>query len=153
MVADSTLYGWDSSGTVFSVAATTGEENWTVTSVGETTIPDGPLLKEDVLYVSGGDGLTAINATDGTTVLGTDITGSSPKIMDTTLYISGSDVVAINASDGSVAWKNVQIFSVQDQPPVVSEDYVFVNSTETLYALDRESVILNGSTVGVGLTG
>lgn len=139
VVADSTVYAWDSSGTVFSLAATTGEENWTVTSVGETTIPDIPLLDDGVLYVSGGEGVSAINASDGSEVWETDITGSSPKIMDTTLYINGSDVVAINTSDGSVAWKNEDIFSVRNQPPAVSKDYVFVSSTETLYALDRES--------------
>lgn len=139
VVADSTLYGWDSSGSVFSLGATTGEENWTFDSVGETTIPDSPLLDDDTLYVSGGDGVTAINATDGTKVWETDITGSPPKKMGDTVYIVGSDVVAINTSDGSVAWKNEEIFSVRSQPPAVTEEYVFVSSTETLYALDADS--------------
>jgi len=135
VVADSNVYASDSSGTVFSLDAATGEENWTVSSAG-TDSSTFPLVDDETLYISGEESLVAIAVSDGSVRWEAGVTGSAPKKQGDYIYIAGSDVAAVNANDGSIHWKNEDVFSVRQQPPAISDTSVFVCTHESLFALD-----------------
>jgi len=131
-------------GVVLSLDATTGEENWNFSNIGE--LDTVPTFADGSLYVATEEpALHAIDPSIGTRQWRESLNGSptSPVYADGVLYFGADDnyVYAHDADGGEELW-NFQTGGSVVAPPVVVEGRVYAASTDgILYALGEGSGI------------
>jgi outer membrane protein assembly factor BamB len=110
-----TVYAVGYSGTVYSLAASSGSENWSVDLYSESGAASSPVVVAGIVYVASNaaaysGAVYALQASSGniqwTTALGSS-TESSPTVANGTIYIGCDDnnLYALNAATGAVEWK------------------------------------------------
>lgn len=139
VVAEETVYVGTDEGTIAAVAAATGTERWTA-DIPVDSVQGMPALDVDsgALYAPGDDGLVRLDVTDGSVVWTSEIGASDPVLADGRLYVGAIDVAAVDTDDGSVVWRDDDIYTPAGRPPAVADGTVFVPGTESLFALDAE---------------
>ncbi|WP_165875277.1 right-handed parallel beta-helix repeat-containing protein [Natrarchaeobius chitinivorans] len=142
-VADGTVFIGDRVGTVYALGAADGTEKWTFQSDSGTNIPTSPTVDDGTVYVPvdnvvpefGGDvtrWTTEVHALDAETgaeiwdePFGDDYEGAgitaAPTVHDGTIYVPGGDseLFAIDADDGSEAWRFDSSSMIRSSPTVV----------------------------------
>ncbi len=123
--------------------AATGNEQWRYDtgSVSKGT----PAIADGRVFIAARDGLHAIDAADGSQQFvvpdGRNEWGV-PAVADGTVYIvnstaDGSELLAIDAMDGTIRWRK-SAGGMDDSPPVVTKDAVFVGIGNTVVGLDPD---------------
>jgi outer membrane protein assembly factor BamB len=105
----------------------------------------GAAIAKGVLYV-GADYLYALNAANGTLLwksdfmLGTGTADTSPVIANGVVYTGGSnyDLVAVDASSGSLLWKYTTSYGIGSDTPTVANGILYVGTAQKPTALDAE---------------
>lgn len=143
-VVDGTLYFASFHGDVHALDVTDGSEEW-VFDTGTWETYSQPTVYEGIVYVganTGGGGLWAIDASDGTEVwssIGDDAFRSSPTVVDGVVYIGSYDgtLYAVDASTGSIVWEFTDPTDSLLSSPTVENGVVYIGCDDgTLYAVN-----------------
>ena len=127
-------------GTVYALDGPTGKMRWSA-SVGCCVFDQGPAERNGVVYqLSTAHTLTALRATDGTTLW------SVPAFAVGTVAVSGGlvlysdypNLVAVNADTGATVWQAPVLMVQPTGSPAVANGLVYVQGG-TLLALDASS--------------
>ncbi len=129
---------------IYALDSTSGKIRWE--NVTEGQVISSPAVWEDTVFVGSMSATGSFYALDLKTgkirwKKGLEPIGSSPAIVDRTLYVGGvnGNVYALAAQDGTVLWK-FQTKSLIISSPAVTAQTVYIASTDgNLYAIDRTS--------------
>jgi outer membrane protein assembly factor BamB len=123
--------------------AVNGDELWNYTTGGY--VWSSPAVADGLVYAAAAfDGdFFALNAESGKLIWNFSVgemTTSSPAVVDGVIYIGSSDknVYALNAADGAKIWNFTTDGDVSS--PVLSNDILYVCSSDNVYALGTSSL-------------
>lgn len=105
----------------------------------EKSVSDYAAIANDVLYLNGKDGLSAVDIVTGNTLWSnTDLAGSiSITAEDNVVYVAGySNFHAVNAANGEIIWSYDSRISPYGAP-LVGDELVYVSEQSDLYALNK----------------
>lgn len=108
-VAEGTTFAVDESGALYALDALTGELFWEmpfdVRYETKWHVPS-PVASDGAVYVSGPDDrFYAVDATDGSIRWTAEGHFDPPAIAGSTLYVAGSDLLALDAVSGETMWR------------------------------------------------
>ena len=106
-VTDETAYAVDAEGTVYALAAETGEKRWDQ-SVADSTRVGAPVVGDDGLYLPTGDGVVALDPADGSDLWDWEADtdgGRDIAVAEGTVYVIDRESCrALATSDGTEQW-------------------------------------------------
>jgi outer membrane protein assembly factor BamB len=125
----------------YAMNASTGEVIWNSSRLRSSS---SPAVVNGLHYICSGSSVLARNATTGTTVWQSDISGGggcSPVVVDDTVYVSDYGYAcALDALNGSLKWTRELFVSATNNSPAVADGIVYVGCCDhTFYALDAET--------------
>jgi outer membrane protein assembly factor BamB len=125
------------SGGVISMKAKTGKTRWRVRLAGVNSGRIG--VQDDVVYVSTGNGLYALDAATGAQLwtFSGHFDGGGVVIAGGTVFVGGVVVYAINAATGQEEWQHDALWG--NWWPIVANGVVYMRNTDQLLALDADT--------------
>ncbi|WP_267643231.1 Ig-like domain-containing protein [Haloarchaeobius amylolyticus] len=128
------VYVATDAGTLYSLDASTGTEQWSTTLTASSNyFVSSPVLADGTVYIADGSEMHAVDATSGSiswTAPATfdGYTGVSPALANGTLYFGGAGTLsALDASGAGYVW-NYSVCADLDPSPAVADGTVYVGS-------------------------
>lgn len=122
---------------VVAVDQLTGIGRWRFTPADSSPLTTTPAVSGDVVFATGGNSVFALDKTTGhelwRTDLGDQINISAPSVAGNTIYVGGTSLSALRASDGHLRWS--AHVGVDVTMPAIANNRVFVNSEDPLFGL------------------
>ena len=116
----------------------TGIGRWRFTPSDFSPVTNTPAVFRDVVFVTGGNSVFALNKTTGDelwrTNLGQQFNISAPSVAGNTVYVGGTGLYALRASDGHLRWSQ-SMAGVNISMPAIAHNRVFVNSEDPQFGL------------------
>jgi outer membrane protein assembly factor BamB len=116
----------------------TGTARWRFTPSDFSPLTNTPAVFRDVVFVTGGNSVFALDRTTGHelwhTNLGQQFNISAPSIARDTVYVGGTGLYALRASDGHLRWSQ-SMAGVNVSMPAIAHNKVFVNSEDPQFGL------------------
>jgi outer membrane protein assembly factor BamB len=146
-IVDGTVYVAGGDRHLYAIDAADGTEQWNFET--DSLSLYSPMVVGNTVYIPDEGTARALNANDGTEQWSFDREGiwygSSPIVVDDTLYIGGSDgtVYALNTADGTVRWSLETDASLRN--PVVANGRIYIGGR------NRESDDFDGVLYGIDI--
>jgi len=143
-VANGIVYVGGEIRNIYALDAKAGVPVWVYDTEGTYSSPS---VRNGLVYLGWGDGVGALNASDGARVWGYISNGSvlsSPAVDDAAVYFGSYDynVYAVSASTGAELW-SYKTGSYVDSSPAKANGVVYVGSQDgNVYALDAHTGVL-----------
>ncbi len=129
----------DDSGTIFGVAAGSGNGRWELSMEG--SIDSGPATGEDRFYIVDNVGNVRAVATDGETLWEGEVSGLTEGAVTAgggSIYVGSEGIHALDAETGEQQWVTTERSWV-DSGPVIGDESVFTTTRDgTVAAFDRD---------------
>jgi outer membrane protein assembly factor BamB len=113
-------------------------QHWRFHSADFRRLTTTPAIANGVVFVTGENSVFALDGVTGKklwrTNLGPQANISSPSIANGIVYIGGTALYALSATDGHLIWKN-QSVGVNVSTPAIANGRVFVNSQDPSFGL------------------
>jgi outer membrane protein assembly factor BamB len=123
---------------VVAVDQLTGIGRWRFTPSDFSPVTNTPAVFRDVVFATGGNSVFALDKTTGNelwrTDLGPQFNISAPSVAENTVYVGGTGLYALRASDGHLRWSQTMA-GVNVSMPAVAHNKVFVNSEDPQFGL------------------
>lgn len=136
-VDENTVYFTDG----FEVVAldqSTGVQRWRFAPSDSSPITNTPAVLRNVVFATGGNSVFALDRTTGhelwRTDLGPQFNISAPSVSENTVYVGGTGLYALRASDGRLRWSQTMA-GVNVSMPAIVHNKVFVNSEDPQFGL------------------
>ncbi len=141
-VSSSTAY--DTNGSDLQATSQSGAVVWKFTPPDFLPLTNTPAVSHGTVYVTGGDTIFAVRASDGTLLWRRTLKGefdenflSAPSVnaLGTTVYVGGTclGLFALNAETGATKWRGV--VGAGESTPAVANGKVYVNSEDPVFGL------------------
>lgn len=114
----------------------TGIGRWRFTPSDFSPLTNTPAVFHDVVFVTGGNSVFALDKTTGHELWRTNLgpeAVSAPSVAENTVYVGGTGLHALRASDGHLRWS--AHVGVHVSTPAIAHNKVFVNSEDPLFGL------------------
>jgi outer membrane protein assembly factor BamB len=125
-------------GDAVAVGQGAGVPRWRFTPADFSPVTNTPAIANGVVYVTGGNSVFALNEKTGQRIwrknLGQQTNISAPSVADGTVYVGGSGLYALSASDGHILWKKFTV-GVNVSTPAITSNKVYVNSEDPDFGL------------------
>jgi outer membrane protein assembly factor BamB len=122
---------------VVAVNQLTGTALWRFAPGDSSPLTNTPAIFRDMVFATGGNSVFALDKTTGhelwRTDLGDQINISAPSVAGNTVYVGGTSLSALRASDGHLRWS--AHVGVDVTMPAIANNRVFVNSEDPLFGL------------------
>jgi outer membrane protein assembly factor BamB len=123
---------------VVAVDQLTGIGRWRFTPSDFSPVTNTPAVFRDVVFATGGNSVFALDKTTGNelwrTDLGPQFNISAPSVAENTVYVGGTGLYALRASNGHLRWSQTMA-GVNVSMPAVAHNKVFVNSEDPQFGL------------------
>jgi outer membrane protein assembly factor BamB len=142
IIEDNVLFA-DSYGNVYSLAMSTGQEQWRLKFSNESFLSS---FYDENIYLTSGDNCYAVKRNNHSIVWTFASKGkitSAPVFSNNTVYVSSWDnyIYALDAETGEVKWKYQTGWGF-DCSPAVSNGFIFVGAMDNnLYAFDEDGIL------------
>jgi outer membrane protein assembly factor BamB len=135
LVRDGKVYVASEGGLVEAVGTETGEQQWSSRlGTEESPIPWIQAITDDLLYVSVGTTLMAVDVATGTTRWDVPTAGTGPLIDGDAVYVTDDEgrLTALDARSGKRRWRSVATNSVA----TIADGVLYVAGGSRVYAID-----------------
>jgi outer membrane protein assembly factor BamB len=116
----------------------TGQQRWRFTAADFNPLTNTPAIADGVVYVTGGNAVFALDQATGKKLwrhnLEFQANISAPSVSEGIVYVGGTGLYALSATDGHIIWKNNSV-GVNVSTPAVAAGKVFVNSQDPNFGL------------------
>ena len=123
---------------VVAVDQVTGIGRWRFTPSDFSPVTNTPAVFHDMVFVTGGNSVFALDRMTGHelwhTTLGPQSNISAPSVAENTVYVGGTGLYALRASDGHLRWSQ-NMAGVSITMPAIAHNTVFVNSEDPQFGL------------------
>ncbi len=124
---------------VVAVDQSTGIGRWRFTPSDFSPVTNTPAVFRDMVFVTGGNSVFALDTTTGHELWRTDVGPqfkniSAPSVAGNTVYVGGTGLFALSASDGHLRWSQSMV-GVNVTMPAIANNKVFVNSSDPHFGL------------------
>jgi outer membrane protein assembly factor BamB len=122
---------------VVAVDQATGIGRWRFTPSDFSPLTHTPAVFHDMVFVTSIFSVFALDKTTGHELWRTDLApqgiSSAPSVAGDTVYVGGTNLFALRASDGHLRWS--QMVGVGVSTPAIAHNKVFVNSLDPQFGL------------------
>jgi outer membrane protein assembly factor BamB len=115
-----------------------GQQHWRYTSADFTRLTTTPAVANGVVFVTGQNSIFALDGITGRKLWRTNLEEqaniSAASVANGIVYVGGSSLYALSASDGHLLWRKNSV-GINVCTPAIAEGKVFVNSQDPDFGL------------------